>query len=203
MVVWYNDAPVGRDPLNDLMKILSVDAELSEIYTNYSIRSACLTILDEKDLASRHMQALSGPKSEVALKTYAKRSPPAKKRHMFNKWTNHPIPHLHQHQKKTEPTSTILKPNVDAGGDNQEEILNVDFLDFVPIENNVEDFDLVEILSSINENEKTQSTDKQKDVNALVPKPNTATEGTVELPASQNIFQNITNNMQTVHTFEP
>ena len=78
--VLYNDAPVGRDPLNDVMKILSQNPELSQIYTNHLIHSTALTILDEHDIASRHIQALPGHKCESTKKMCTKRCPPAKKR---------------------------------------------------------------------------------------------------------------------------
>ena len=126
------------------MKILSEDAKLSHTYTNHSIHSTALTTLDGNNIASRHIQALSGHKCESTIKTYAKKCPPAKKHEMFN---------LLQLDKSSDPaspkiptpaTSTVSKApqsdNANVDG------LDIDFLDFVLIENNQEDFDLAQII---------------------------------------------------------
>ena len=42
----YDDAPVG---LNNMMKTLSVKAELSEVYANHSIRATAVTKLDHNN----------------------------------------------------------------------------------------------------------------------------------------------------------
>ena len=55
---WYDNAPVGRDMLNDVMKIISEDAELSMVYTNHSIRSTAITTLDSNNIEARHIQAV-------------------------------------------------------------------------------------------------------------------------------------------------
>ena len=69
---WYDDQVVGRDPLNELMKTISKDAQLSMKYTNHSIRATMITKLDEKGFEARHIQAVSGHKSENTIKCYSK-----------------------------------------------------------------------------------------------------------------------------------
>lgn len=63
------------------MADLSAEAQLSKRYTNHSIRSTVMGILDEL-FEGRHVIALSGHKSENTIKQYARRLAPKKKREM-------------------------------------------------------------------------------------------------------------------------
>ena len=83
-LVWYEDAPVGRDTINDVMKNISEGARLSYLYTNHSIRATSITTLDSNDIAARHIQAVSGHKSEATIRTNAKYCPPKKTKQMFD-----------------------------------------------------------------------------------------------------------------------
>ena len=60
------------------------------------------------------------------------------------------VPVQHQPPKvaKTNPTSTISKPEAD---DHNANLKNIDFLDFVPIDNNSNDFDLNEIMKTVDQ----------------------------------------------------
>ena len=51
-----------------------MDAQLSYTYTNHSIRSTCITILDQADVEAHHIMAVSGRTSESSLRTYTKAS---------------------------------------------------------------------------------------------------------------------------------
>ena len=79
---WFENQVIGRDPLNNMMKQISVDAGLSKIYTNHSVRATCLTKLDEAGFEIRHIQAVSGHKSEESIKSYSRRCPESKKKQM-------------------------------------------------------------------------------------------------------------------------
>ena len=140
---WYDDAPLGKDPLNNMMKILSEEAKLTQIYTNHSIHSTALTILDGNNIASRHIQALSGHECESTIKTYAKKCPPAKREKcsICYNWTNHQTHHHHQKFKNKQLLLSVnhkIVINVNANTDQ----FDIDFLDFVPVDNNQDDFDL-------------------------------------------------------------
>ncbi|XP_074659972.1 uncharacterized protein LOC141912582 [Tubulanus polymorphus] len=45
--VWFENRPVGKNNLGQMMQVISKEAELSQIYTNYSIRVTCLNVLGE------------------------------------------------------------------------------------------------------------------------------------------------------------
>jgi len=52
---------VGLRTLGDKMKRLSIEAKLSYVYTNHSIRATTITILDECGYRARHiMEGLLG-----------------------------------------------------------------------------------------------------------------------------------------------
>lgn len=57
----------------DMMKKLSSAAQLSKIYTNHSIRSTSITILNEAGFQGRHIVKISGHKNESSLKSYSHR----------------------------------------------------------------------------------------------------------------------------------
>ena len=77
---WYDAAPIGRDPLNEHMKNLSVKAELSKVYTNHCIRATVVTKLNEKGFEARHIMATTGHKSESSIRSYATKCPESKRR---------------------------------------------------------------------------------------------------------------------------
>ena len=56
----------------------------NNLYTNHSIRATSITTLDSNDIAARHIQAVSGHKSEATIRTYSKYCPPKKKKQMFD-----------------------------------------------------------------------------------------------------------------------
>ena len=94
-------------------------------------------------------------------------------------------------------TSTVSKPPKPKASN---ETNDVDFLDFVPIDNNVDDFDLANILKDISDKENsTSNTDKALAINppnALVtpPVPEVEMESTI---VPSQIVHNVTNqNMQ-------
>ena len=54
------------------MKILSVEANLSGIYTNHCLRATCITALDQAGFEARHIMTLSGQKTEASIRSYSR-----------------------------------------------------------------------------------------------------------------------------------
>lgn len=117
---WYDNVPLGKDPLNAAMKTLSVNASLSKMYTNHCIRSTCMETLDEGGFEGRHIMAQSGHKSESSIKVYAKRCPAKKKKEMSyclaNKLNQEEdqIDYQNEIPAKKAKTATTSKPTEDA-----------------------------------------------------------------------------------------
>lgn len=87
-VVWYDNAPVGRNTLNSLMKKISITANLSKKYTNHCVRATCITNLDQNGVDTRHIMSISGHKSETAIRSYSSRLCEERKRQIFEVLSN-------------------------------------------------------------------------------------------------------------------
>ena len=81
-IIWYDNAPLGRDKLGKFMPDLSADANLMYRYTNHSVCATSISGLDEAGFEGRHITSLSGHKNESSLKSYAAKCPINKKREM-------------------------------------------------------------------------------------------------------------------------
>ena len=56
--VWYINVPLGVNTLQNKMRTLSTQAELSKIYTNHCLRATCITALDHSNIEeARHIMA--------------------------------------------------------------------------------------------------------------------------------------------------
>ena len=71
--VWYENRPLGVNKLGNMMKIISVGAELSQIYTNHSVRASAITLLSDANIPDRHIMFVSGHSSEQSLEHYSSR----------------------------------------------------------------------------------------------------------------------------------
>lgn len=72
--VWYENRPLGVNKLSSMMKELIVEAELSKVYTNHSVRATAITLrLLCAGLPDRQIMAISGHRSESSLKSYSSR----------------------------------------------------------------------------------------------------------------------------------
>ena len=69
---WYDAQVVGIKSLEKMMKNISIEACLSNIYTNHCIRATCVTTLDDAGFEARHIMAVSGHKSEASIRAYSR-----------------------------------------------------------------------------------------------------------------------------------
>ena len=77
---WYTSRPVGQRMLTDMMRNLSKEAELSQIYTNHSIRATTITLLSHAGVEAREIMRISGHRSEQSIRSYNTDSSDAQKR---------------------------------------------------------------------------------------------------------------------------
>jgi len=82
--IWYDNMVVGLRTLGDKMKRISTAAELSYVYTNHSIRTTSITILDECGYEARHIMAVSGHRNENSIRSNASRTSLSTKRNMLD-----------------------------------------------------------------------------------------------------------------------
>ena len=79
---WYNDAPVGKDTLNNVLKKFCIKANVSKIYTKHSLRDSVVDTLDSNNFEARHIMAQTRHKSESSIHQYMTKCPSSKKREM-------------------------------------------------------------------------------------------------------------------------
>ncbi|XP_071500206.1 uncharacterized protein [Diadema antillarum] len=78
---WYDNMPVGKNTLGQMMVKISTEANCSTKYTNHYLRATTITTLDAAGFEALHIMAVSGHKAESSLKHYS-RIQEAQKRQM-------------------------------------------------------------------------------------------------------------------------
>ena len=71
---WYTLKPVGVNTMAKFLPELSRKCELSQIYTNHSIRSTTGTVLHQSRYSTREIQSVTGHKSISSLAIYQRTS---------------------------------------------------------------------------------------------------------------------------------
>ena len=136
---WFDNIPIGPHPLENFMKKLSEKAGLSQIYTNHCIRATVITQLDKAGFEARHIRAVSGHKSDETIKSYSVKCPENKKREMSDALS----------------TAFNKKPKIADKEECAKENLNTinfeDIVDFIPIDNNANDFDIGQLITEFAE----------------------------------------------------
>ena len=69
--VWYDNMVIGQRTLGEKMKKLSIEAKLSCVYINRSIRATMITKLDKSGYESQHIMAVSGHRNETSIRSYS------------------------------------------------------------------------------------------------------------------------------------
>ena len=193
--LWYDKQVIGAHPLDNFMKLISERAGLSKIYTNHCIRSTVITSLDEKGFEARHITAVSGHKSENTIKSYSVKCPDSKKREMCDALSTKlgkpapPSPFNEPPIKKSKQTSTVSIPDND-NNDTLNTINNMDLVDWIPIDNNADDFDLGEIISHVEQVEKEYEQSQRQ----VIPTSKTDTDMTEKTKGVNTVIQNFTSN---------
>ena len=67
--VWYENRALGVNKLGDMMKNISMEADLSQKYTNHCVRATAITLWFNAGLANRHIIAISGHHNEQSLRS--------------------------------------------------------------------------------------------------------------------------------------
>ena len=78
--IWYCNAPVGEKSLGAMLSKMSSKYNLSQRYTNHSIRVTSMQILDDNLIDGRHIQRVSGHKSLDSVQNYGRRLSTSRKR---------------------------------------------------------------------------------------------------------------------------
>ena len=76
----YDKCVLGKNKLGDMMKTISEQAKLSQIYTNHSIRSTVVTSLISNGFSAKDVQIVTGHKRAESVDRYTKKIPNSKRK---------------------------------------------------------------------------------------------------------------------------
>jgi site-specific recombinase XerD len=102
-VIWYENAPVGKNKLAKMLSRMSEKAELSEIYTNHSLKATAATVLKEAGVTNKDIIAVTGHRNPSSLDSYV-RAPNMKRRHEMSHI-------LHQHKSSSKENLALPAPS--------------------------------------------------------------------------------------------
>ena len=71
--IWYDRAALGLNNLGKMMREISAAANLSQIYTNNSLRASSVTLLDKAGIPVHSIPQLSGNRNESSVRVYCER----------------------------------------------------------------------------------------------------------------------------------
>lgn len=71
--IWFENRCLGVNKLGNMMKELSLSAQLSKVYTNHCVRATAITLWSNAGLPNRHIMAISGHRNEQSLSSYNSR----------------------------------------------------------------------------------------------------------------------------------
>lgn len=71
--IWFDRSPLGVNTLGNMMKEISLAAKLSQIYTNHSVRSTSVTLLDRAGVPVHRIMQVSGHRNESSVRVYCER----------------------------------------------------------------------------------------------------------------------------------
>jgi len=79
---WYQNKPLGKNTLGQMVSRLSRMANLSQIYTNHCIRAIAITTLSDAGFETRHIMTVSGNRNEASVRSYVSDSTAVQKHQM-------------------------------------------------------------------------------------------------------------------------
>ena len=104
---WFNGKRLGFNSIGGLMKNISKDAKLSQIYTNHCIRATSVTVLANEGHETNDIIAISGHKHPSSLIPYTRKVGDSKRRKMSGTLTGFI---KGESKPKSAPTATISVP---------------------------------------------------------------------------------------------
>lgn len=70
---YYAKCPIGKNVLGDMMKRISLKAQLSQQYTNHAIRATVVTTLSNQGYTISEIQCVTGHKNPASVERYTKK----------------------------------------------------------------------------------------------------------------------------------
>ena len=80
--VWYCNSPVRKSTLENMMKNMSTSAGIAPHLTNHCIRATSVTVLSDHNIEARHINTVTGHKSDNSIESYCSRASSQQKENM-------------------------------------------------------------------------------------------------------------------------
>ena len=82
--IWFENCPIGVNKPGAMMKEISTDAKLSQVYSNHCVRSTTVTVLDAAGIPIHRIMQSSGHRNESSVKFYCDRKKLEKEKESSN-----------------------------------------------------------------------------------------------------------------------
>lgn len=79
---WFQNKPLGKNTLGDMMTCISEATNWSKVYSNHCFRTSCITLLNEAGFEGRHIITISVHRSDESIKSYCHDTTNKQKREM-------------------------------------------------------------------------------------------------------------------------
>ena len=110
---WYENAPLGKNKLGEMMKAMSVEGGLSKTYTNHCLRATCASALHEAGFFPKDITSVRGHKHVASLDPYIQNRSLRKRKALSDALRcykdGEATSQLSVIQPKRPPTSTVSK----------------------------------------------------------------------------------------------
>ena len=108
--IWFENCPIGVNKLGAMMKEISTDAKLSQVYSNHCVRSTTVTVLDAAGTPIHRIMQTSGHGNESSVKFYCDRQTLEKEKESSNILARFGSELLPAAQRKNSKKTTQSKP---------------------------------------------------------------------------------------------
>ena len=82
--IWFENCPISVNKIGAMMKEISNDAELSQVYSNHCVRSTRVTVLEPTGIPVHRIMQTSGHRNESSVKFYCDRQTLEKEKESSN-----------------------------------------------------------------------------------------------------------------------
>lgn len=69
--VWFCNLPLGVNSLTNMMRAMSMTANINPPLTNHCVRATSVTVLSNADVETRHIKCVTGHKSDSSIESYS------------------------------------------------------------------------------------------------------------------------------------
>ncbi|MCP3929111.1 MAG: DUF3504 domain-containing protein, partial [Bacteroidetes bacterium] len=99
---WYSKRPIGKNTLGKFMHRISQRLQLSQMYTNHSIRATTITQLSNAGFEARSIMRVTGHRCESSLRSYSHDNSDQQKRQISDTLMRPPVQEMDEDEHDTD-----------------------------------------------------------------------------------------------------